>query len=125
MRTVKVSDLKLNRVPFHSQLTPEQESLCRLTWEMIRDSEFKPSYEQWEYGFTLDLHPDNELKAWVQIGNTYRECMTTMEKNGTEPSLSDRKDIISLLCGLSISQGLPEQHDSLKRKISAIVNRRD
>ena len=118
---IDANKLKLNRVPYHSELTPEEQTLCRITWDLIKDSGMCPSFEQWEYGFLLDMHPICELRIWLYIGNRYRESVRAMEDAGRSPAERVRNEMVSILCSLSmfpLDHPMRKEHD---RKYRAVV----
>jgi|GEM_PF-4931722 len=50
----------------HNELDDPQIAVAR--WTHQRAGKYlKPSFEQWEFGFTKDSNPDGELAAWVII----------------------------------------------------------
>ncbi len=65
-------ELERARMPLrHASLTPELERLCRETYESVGKYR-SPTYEQWEFGFLHDTHPDKELAIWKEIGAALR-----------------------------------------------------
>lgn len=62
------------RIRHPDGLGPELEKECREVWELVGKLA-RPSYEQWEFGFLCDEHPEKELAVWRSIGEALNAFM--------------------------------------------------
>jgi len=54
----------------HKSLTPEQEDLARQIYDACGHL-VNPSFEQWEYRFSRDTNPVQELMLWAVIAKAF------------------------------------------------------
>jgi len=54
----------------HEQLSPESEQVCREVYASVGRF-LEPSFEQWELGFLRETNPEQELRVWQAIAESF------------------------------------------------------
>lgn len=97
IKKVKISDLRTSDV-IRTPVLPAGFIMRVQKYKGLLAEVEKMTIEETILNFQRDLHPERELEIWEHIAKVYKDY----EKSNPNITLSEKRDVLSVLLGLSV-----------------------